>query len=197
VVGYALADYLEQHFTHIRALRPVPDPVWHVLTAHTHDPDDLTALSHVGDGRGRLRHAEALLRAAIGNSPAVYQLVGRLLRQPGREGEVEQAFRDAAASVHPEALYGLGDWLAPAAGAGGRGRAGLSGRGRGWTPARLAWALRDERVTSVLIGASGVAQLDDNLGALENLAFTADELARIDQHAVDGGIDLWSTSSSA
>ena len=49
----------------------------------------------------------------------------------------------------------------------------------------------------MLIGASGVAQLDDNLGALENLAFTADELARIDQHAVDGGIDLWSTSSSA
>lgn len=112
MVGYALADYLEQHFTHIRALRPVPDPVWHVLTAHTHDPDDLTALSHVGDGRGRLRHAEALLRAAIGNSPAVYQLVGRLLRQPGREGEVEQIYRDAVAASTPRALYLLASWLA-------------------------------------------------------------------------------------
>jgi L-glyceraldehyde 3-phosphate reductase len=50
-------------------------------------------------------------------------------------------------------------------------------------------------VTSVLIGASSVAQLDDSLGALDNLAFTADELARIDQHAVDAGINLWAASA--
>ena len=46
-------------------------------------------------------------------------------------------------------------------------------------------------MTTVLIGASSVGQLDQNLGALDNLAFTDDELAAIDQHAVDAGIDLW------
>jgi L-glyceraldehyde 3-phosphate reductase len=61
----------------------------------------------------------------------------------------------------------------------------------------LAWALRDRRVTSVLIGASSVAQLDDNLGALDNLAFSPDELARIDQHAVEAGINLWAKSGES
>ena len=61
----------------------------------------------------------------------------------------------------------------------------------------LAWLLRDDRVTSVLIGASSVAQLDDNLAALDNLAFSDDELARIDQHAVDAGINLWASSSDS
>jgi L-glyceraldehyde 3-phosphate reductase len=59
----------------------------------------------------------------------------------------------------------------------------------------LAWALRDPRVTSVLVGASSVAQLDDSLDAVRNLSFSDDELARIDQHAVDAGINLWKTSS--
>ena len=59
----------------------------------------------------------------------------------------------------------------------------------------LAWALRDKRVTSVLIGASSVAQLEDSLGATARLDFTEDELAAIDQHAVDSGINLWKTSS--
>jgi len=61
----------------------------------------------------------------------------------------------------------------------------------------LAWALRDERVTSVLVGASSVAQLEDNVAALDRLDFTRDELAEIDRHAVEGGIDLWRTSSSS
>ncbi|MGZ4509022.1 MAG: aldo/keto reductase, partial [Blastococcus sp.] len=52
-------------------------------------------------------------------------------------------------------------------------------------------ALRDPRVTSVLIGASSVGQLEQNLGALDNLQFSDDELAAIDEHAVDTGIDLW------
>ncbi|WP_341361060.1 L-glyceraldehyde 3-phosphate reductase [Georgenia sp. M64] len=65
------------------------------------------------------------------------------------------------------------------------------GRGQGLAQMALAWALRDERVTSVLIGASSVAQLEQNLGALENLSFTDDELATIDDHARDAGIDLW------
>jgi L-glyceraldehyde 3-phosphate reductase len=59
----------------------------------------------------------------------------------------------------------------------------------------LAWALRDPRVTSVLIGASSVAQLDDSLGALENPTFDDAELARIDEHAVDAGINLWAESA--
>jgi L-glyceraldehyde 3-phosphate reductase len=66
-------------------------------------------------------------------------------------------------------------------------------RGRGQTLAQLAlsWALRDPRVTSVLIGASSVRQLEQNVAALQHLEFSADELTAIDQHAVEGGIDLW------
>ena len=64
-------------------------------------------------------------------------------------------------------------------------------RGQSLAQLALAWALRDRRVTTVLIGASSVDQLDQNLGALDNQAFTDDELAAIDQHAVDAGIDLW------
>jgi L-glyceraldehyde 3-phosphate reductase len=64
-------------------------------------------------------------------------------------------------------------------------------RGQSLAQMALAWALRDERVTSVLIGASSVRQLEQNVAALENLPFTDDELAAIEQHAVDSGIDLW------
>ncbi|HEX3588845.1 MAG TPA: L-glyceraldehyde 3-phosphate reductase [Pseudonocardiaceae bacterium] len=69
-------------------------------------------------------------------------------------------------------------------------------RGQSLAQLALAWALRDERVTSVLIGASSVAQLEDNVGALGNLDFTADELAEIDKYAVDAGINLWAPSSA-
>jgi L-glyceraldehyde 3-phosphate reductase len=61
----------------------------------------------------------------------------------------------------------------------------------------LAWTLRDPRVASALIGASSVEQLDDNLTALENLAFTADELKEIDRFAVEGGVNLWAQSGEA
>jgi L-glyceraldehyde 3-phosphate reductase len=64
-------------------------------------------------------------------------------------------------------------------------------RGQSLSQLALAWALRDDRVSSVVIGASSVRQLDENLDALQNLSFSAEELALIDQHAVDGGIDLW------
>jgi L-glyceraldehyde 3-phosphate reductase len=66
-----------------------------------------------------------------------------------------------------------------------------SDRGQTLSQMALAWALRDRRVTSVLIGASSVAQLDENLDALGNLEFTVDELARIDLHAVEGHVNLW------
>jgi L-glyceraldehyde 3-phosphate reductase len=70
-------------------------------------------------------------------------------------------------------------------------------RGQGLAQMALAWALRDPRVTSVLIGASSVAQLEQNVGALQRLDFTDDELAAIDQHAVDSGIDLWEAPRTA
>src|SRR6476659_7263331 len=69
-------------------------------------------------------------------------------------------------------------------------------RGQSLAQLALSWALRDARVTSVLIGASSVRQLEDNLAATANLTFDDDELTRIESHAVDSGINLWSTSSA-
>ena len=69
-------------------------------------------------------------------------------------------------------------------------------RGQTLAQMALAWVLRDDRVTSALVGASSVEQLDDNLDALTTLDFSDDELAAIDQHAVDAGINLWAPSSS-
>jgi L-glyceraldehyde 3-phosphate reductase len=60
----------------------------------------------------------------------------------------------------------------------------------------IAWVLRDPRVTTALIGASRWSQIEDSLGALDNLQFTEAELAAIDEHAVDGGINLWAESSA-
>ena len=71
------------------------------------------------------------------------------------------------------------------------------GRSQSLAQMAIAWALRDPRVTSVLIGASSVAQLDQNVAALDHLDFTADELANIERYAVDGGIDLWRTPATA
>ncbi len=70
-------------------------------------------------------------------------------------------------------------------------------RGQSLAQMALAWALRDPRVTSVLIGASSVGQLEQNVAAVHNLAFSESELAAIDQHAVEGGIDLWAGPSQA
>ena len=64
-------------------------------------------------------------------------------------------------------------------------------RGQSLAQMALAWALRDERVTTALIGASSVAQLESNVGALGNMEFSEHELARIDQDAVESGINLW------
>jgi L-glyceraldehyde 3-phosphate reductase len=70
-------------------------------------------------------------------------------------------------------------------------------RGQSLAQMALAWALRDPRVTTVLIGASSVAQLEQNVAALDNLAFNDDELWAIDEHAVDTGIDLWEAPRTA
>ena len=70
-------------------------------------------------------------------------------------------------------------------------------RGQTLAQMAIAWTLRDPRVTSSLIGARTVEQLEDSLGALRNLAFSDDELAEIDRHAVEAGINLWKASSDA
>jgi L-glyceraldehyde 3-phosphate reductase len=72
-----------------------------------------------------------------------------------------------------------------------------AGRGQTLAQLALAWVLRDERVTSALIGASSVKQLEDSVGAVRNLRFTADELADIDRYATEGGINLWQAPSTA
>jgi L-glyceraldehyde 3-phosphate reductase len=64
-------------------------------------------------------------------------------------------------------------------------------RGQELAQMALAWALRDPRVTTVLVGASSVAQLEQNVGALDRRDFSDDELAAIDRHAVDAGVDIW------
>lgn len=69
-------------------------------------------------------------------------------------------------------------------------------RGQTLPQLAIAWALRDSRVTTALIGASKVAQVEDCVKALENPAFSDDELDRIDQLAIDGGINLWAESSN-
>jgi len=70
-------------------------------------------------------------------------------------------------------------------------------RGQSLAQMALAWCLRDERITSVVVGASSVQQLQNSLGALDRADFTVDELAEIDGHAVEGGVDLWRSSSSS
>jgi L-glyceraldehyde 3-phosphate reductase len=70
-------------------------------------------------------------------------------------------------------------------------------RGQSLAQLAIAWTLRDPRVTSALIGASSVEQLEQNVAATERLGFDDDELAEIDRHAVDSGINLWAESSEA
>ncbi|HEV8099539.1 MAG TPA: L-glyceraldehyde 3-phosphate reductase [Gaiellaceae bacterium] len=69
-------------------------------------------------------------------------------------------------------------------------------RGQSLAQMALAWTLRDPRMTSTLVGASSVEQLDDSLGALENLDFGDEELATIDRYATDAHINIWARSSS-
>ena len=70
-----------------------------------------------------------------------------------------------------------------------------AGRGQTLAQMALAWVLRDERVTSALIGVSSVAQLEDNVAALRTLAFSEDELAEIDRYATDSRVNIWAASS--
>jgi len=69
-------------------------------------------------------------------------------------------------------------------------------RGQSLAQMALAWTLRDPRMTSTLIGASSVAQLEDSLGALAKLDFSPEELAAVDRYATDSDINLWANSSA-
>ncbi|MDR1293548.1 MAG: L-glyceraldehyde 3-phosphate reductase [Bifidobacteriaceae bacterium] len=71
-----------------------------------------------------------------------------------------------------------------------------SARGQSLAQMAIAWVLRDPRVTSALIGASSVRQLDENLAALGNTDFAAIELAAIDTHSFDAGLNIWSRSTA-
>lgn len=67
-------------------------------------------------------------------------------------------------------------------------------RGQTLAQMAIAWVLRDRRVTTALIGARNPAQIEENIGALENLKFLPEELDEIDKYAIDSGINLWATS---
>ncbi len=70
-------------------------------------------------------------------------------------------------------------------------------RGQSLAQLAIAWVLRDPRVSSALIGASSVEQLEQNVAALQNLDFGSAELAEIDRHAQDSDINIWAPSSDA
>ena len=69
-------------------------------------------------------------------------------------------------------------------------------RGQSLAQMAISWTLRDPRVTSALVGASSVTQLEENLAAADKITFTAGEIAAIDKNAVEAGINIWSASSA-
>jgi len=71
-----------------------------------------------------------------------------------------------------------------------------AGRGQSLAQMALAWTLRDERVTSTLLGASSVEQLEQNLAALDKLEFSRDELDEIDRIAPESSVNIWAASSA-
>jgi L-glyceraldehyde 3-phosphate reductase len=72
-----------------------------------------------------------------------------------------------------------------------------AGRGQTLAQMAIAWVLRDPRVTSALVGASSVAQLEDNVGAVQRLEFTDGELEEIDRYATESSLNIWAASSEA
>ncbi len=79
----------------------------------------------------------------------------------------------------------------------GAARPSTAARGQTLAQLAIAWVLRDSRVTSALIGASSVRQLEQNVAALEGLEFDPGEIEAIEEHAVDGQINIWASSSDA
>ncbi|MGD0705667.1 MAG: L-glyceraldehyde 3-phosphate reductase [Trebonia sp.] len=96
-----------------------------------------------------------------------------------RNGSLSQEQLNERTLAHVRALNGIAE-----------------GRGQSLAQMAVSWTLRDSRVTSALVGASSVAQLEENLAAAGKTAFTAEEIAAIDKNAVEAGINIWSASSS-
>ena len=136
---------------------------------------------------GLLDTLEELGVGCIGFSPlAQGMLTDKYLREvpegsrASRKGSLSPHLLDAEALERIGALNGI-----------------ALGRGQTLAQMALAWTLRDPRVTSTLFGASSVEQLEASVAALERVDFSADELAEIDRHAVDSGINIWAASSDA
>jgi L-glyceraldehyde 3-phosphate reductase len=125
--------------------------------------------------------------------------VGCIAFSPLAQGVLTGKYLDGVPSGSRAALNGSlsSDQIAGKTLAHVRALAGIAAlRGQSLAQLALAWALRDQRVTSVLIGASSVAQLEENLAAVSNTTFSDDELAAIDRDAVEAGINIWAASSA-
>ena len=110
---------------------------------------------------------------------------------PWRASQDRYGHQPGHPSSHPSSSTITGDVPAKLRGL----KAIADGRGQSLAQMALAWVLRDPLVASTLIGASSVAQLDENLGALANLDFSGAELAAIDEYATDANINVWQASS--
>ena len=125
--------------------------------------------------------------------------VGCIAFSPLAQGVLTGKYLDGVPSGSRATLNGSlsSDQIADQTQAHVRALAGIAaGRGQSLAQLALAWALRDQRVTSVLIGASSVAQLEENLAAASNTTFSDDELGAIDRDAVEAGINIWAASSA-
>ena len=113
VVGYALADYLEQYLMDARRFHRIPDGHWNAFNINTCDAGTLIALADGANRFARFGHAENLFRkaAAAGDLTARRRLAAWLRGQPGREADAERAYRDAAEAGDPDALRELAVWL--------------------------------------------------------------------------------------
>ncbi len=125
--------------------------------------------------------------------------VGCIAFSPLAQGVLTGKYLDGVPTGSRGSLNGSlsSDQISPRTLAHVRALAGIAAaRGQTLAQMALSWVLRDPRVTSALIGASSVAQLEENLAAADHTEFTEDELADIDRDAVDAGINIWAASSA-
>ncbi len=125
--------------------------------------------------------------------------VGCIAFSPLAQGVLTGKYLDGVPTGSRGSLNGSlsSDQISPRTLAHVRALAGIAAaRGQTLAQMALSWVLRDPRVTSALIGASSVAQLEENLDAADHTEFTEDELADIDRDAVDAGINIWAASSA-
>jgi L-glyceraldehyde 3-phosphate reductase len=125
--------------------------------------------------------------------------VGCIAFSPLAQGVLTGKYLDGVPTGSRASLNGSlsSDQIAPQTLAHVRALAGIAAaRGQTLAQMALSWVLRDPRVTSALIGASSIAQLEENLAAAGHSEFTEDELAAIDRHAVEADVNIWAASSA-